>query len=102
MSKIYMIHACKNTRLKETDPMYCNNAWIDEDLTGQMTVQTWKYCESCCAKYGFINPEKPPKKKMSPKQIEVLERNKFKRKNSSISNEIIVSDRNITGENKDD
>lgn len=78
---VYVVHFCKN---KE-----CNNCWIDEDLTNAKTYPPkWKYCAECCEKYGVVNPETPPKKKLSEKQIETLNKHKFtKRKNPPISNE---------------
>lgn len=66
----FVVHYCKNQK--------CNNCWTDEDLTNAKTFPPkWKYCKDCCEKYGFINPEKPPKKKLSQKQQEVLKRNQF-------------------------
>ena len=97
MRTVYMVHSCKNSKLEIEDPLYCNNGWIDEDKKGGITVPTWKYCEKCILEYGFINPEKPPKKKMSQKQIEVLERNKFMRKNSSNLKVINVNNIKQTG-----
>ena len=82
MSKNYVIHFCKNKK--------CNNGWLDEDLTNAKTnPPKWKYCEECCKKYGYVNPEFPPKKKLSEKQLEVIEKNKFaKRKNLTVVEEI--------------
>lgn len=79
--KVFVVHYCKNKK--------CNNAWIDEDLTNAKTrPPRWKFCADCCAKFGIdFNSQIPPKKKLSKKQIEVLQKNKFcKRKNSSPSN----------------
>ena len=88
MSKNYVLHFCKNKK--------CNNGWIDEDLTNaQSRPPSWKYCEDCCAKYGFVNPPHPPKKKLSEKQLNVLNKNKFtKRKKSPVWNENDTSSMN--------
>lgn len=79
--KIYVVHVCKNRK--------CNRAWLDEDLTNAKDrPPRWKYCPECCEKYGFVNPEFPPKKELSQKQLEVIEKNKFvTRKKTVISNE---------------
>lgn len=75
----YVVHYCKNPK--------CNNAWIDEDLTNAKSrPPRWKYCSECCEK-GFVNPETPPKKQLSKKQWEIINRNKFqKRKKSTVLN----------------
>lgn len=68
--KRYVLHICKNTK--------CNNGWIDEDLTNAKSrPPSWKYCGDCCKKYGFINPARPLKKKLSEKQKEALTKNQF-------------------------
>jgi hypothetical protein len=76
--KIFVMHVCKNSK--------CNNAWIDEDLTNAKTnPPQWKFCKECCEKYGFINSKSPPKKKLSIKQKETIEKYKFnKRKKSTL------------------
>lgn len=78
---IYVVHYCKNKK--------CNNAWIDEDLTNAKSrPPTWKYCKECCTKYGYVNPPQPPKKKLSEKQLQTINKNKFhKRKKSPVANE---------------
>lgn len=69
----YVWHGCKNPK--------CNNGWMDLDLTNAKTnMPRWKYCEDCCEKYGFVNPETPPKKKLSEKQKETLNKYKFTRR----------------------
>ena len=80
--KIYVIHFCKN---KE-----CNNAWIDLDLTNAKSrPPRWKYCSECCKKYGFTNPDVPPKKILTEKQQRIIEQYKFsKRKKSIVLREI--------------
>lgn len=78
-NKNFVLHFCKNKK--------CNNGWIDEDLTNAKSrPPKWKYCDECCEKYGFVNPPYPPKKQLSEKQKEVIEKNKFqKRKKDEIS-----------------
>lgn len=54
----YVAHDCRNSRLDERSKNYCNNRWIDVDMTGATTlIPTWKYCRECCEKLG-INFEK--------------------------------------------
>jgi hypothetical protein len=76
--KIYVVHFCKNKN--------CNNAWLDEDLTNAKNrPPRWKYCKECCEKFGFTNPKSPPKKKLSAKQEETIQKHRFqKRKKSSV------------------
>ena len=71
--KKFVWHSCKN--------LSCNNGWMDEDLTNAKSYSPrWKYCQNCCEKYGYINPDAPQKKKLSKKQIETLSKNKFIKK----------------------
>lgn len=58
---IYVAHDCRNTKLSDKHPDYCNNRWVDKDLTGATTrPPTWKYCEDCCKKLGIdFNKQKP-------------------------------------------
>ena len=76
--KIYVVHFCKNKK--------CNNAWVDEDLTNAISnVPRWKFCDECCRKYGYTNPTSPPKKILSAKQQETIQKHRFqKRKKSSV------------------
>lgn len=74
---VYVVHFCKNKN--------CNNAWIDEDLTNAISnVPRWKFCDECCRKYGYTNPTLPPKKKLSAKQEEIIQKNKFKSKEKEV------------------
>ena len=67
----YVIHVCKNSKLKPSDPNYCNNCWIDEDKTHVRDYSpTWKYCEECVKK-GFKNP-RTRKSSMTEEQIEAF------------------------------
>ena len=53
---VYVIHVCKNSKLKPDDPNYCDRAWVDVDKTNvKDTPPTWKYCPECVKK-GFNNP----------------------------------------------
>ena len=50
----YVAHDCRNSRLSERSKNYCNNRWIDKDLTNATTqIPTWKYCKSCCEKLSI-------------------------------------------------
>ena len=62
----YVAHDCRNSRNPEfiitgkkksdkiLNPNYCNNRWIDKDLTGATTqIPTWKYCRECCERLGI-------------------------------------------------
>ena len=75
--KIFVIHFCKNKN--------CNNAWLDEDLTNAKSrPPRWKYCEECCKKLGFNNSKAPPKKEITAKQLETIQKNKFKSKEKEV------------------
>jgi len=61
--KAYVVHHCKNTKLKPTKvgdkyiphPDFCNNCFIDVDKTNvTFNPPTWKYCPEYEAK-GFKN-----------------------------------------------
>ena len=68
---IYVIHVCKNSKLKPSDPNYCDRAWIDEDKTHVRDYPpTWKYCPECVKK-GFKNP-RTRKSTQTPEQIEAF------------------------------
>lgn len=70
---IFVVHHCKNTRLSEKHVDYCNNCFIDRDLTNVKThPPTWKYCPECVAK-GFKNP-KTRKETMPEEVLEALSR----------------------------
>ena len=68
---VYVVHFCKNDR--------CNNAWLDVDLTNaQSRPPSWKFCKGCCEEKGIdFFSQKPPHKKLSKKQLEILNKNKF-------------------------
>mgnify|MGYP003593282864 CR=1 FL=1 len=70
-SKMYVVHTCKNSKLKPTDENYCNNCFIDVDKTNCTThPPTWKYCPEC-EKKGFKNPKTRQVTK-TPEQIEAF------------------------------
>lgn len=70
-TNVYVTHTCKNSKLKPSDPNYCNRAWVDEDRTNVRDVPpTWKYCPECEEK-GFKNP-KTRKSSKTPEQIEAF------------------------------
>lgn len=57
----YCIHLCKNSRLKETDPNYCESVFIEEDRENvQDYPSTQLYCPECVKK-GFKNPRRMKK-----------------------------------------
>ena len=67
----YVIHVCKNSKLKTDDPNYCDRAWVDEDKHNATTIPpSWKYCDECVKK-GFKNP-RTIKSKKTPEQIEAF------------------------------
>ena len=44
----YVAHDCRNSRLPENHKDYCNNRWVDKDLTNAKTnPPDWKYCREC-------------------------------------------------------
>ena len=67
----YVIHVCKNSKLKPNDPNYCDRAWVDVDKTNvRDTPPTWKYCAECVKK-GFKNP-RTRQSTMTSEQIEAF------------------------------
>lgn len=67
----YVAHVCRNSRLKPSDPNFCENSWVDEDLHNVTTIPpSWKYCEDCVKK-GFKNPKRRKSSK-TPEQIEAF------------------------------
>ena len=68
---VYVIHVCKNSKLKPDNPNYCDMAWVDVDKTNvKDTPPTWKYCPECVKK-GFKNP-RTRQSTMSEEQIEAF------------------------------
>lgn len=85
----YVIHECKNTRQPEfittgkgmrkkdkvPNPNYCNNAWIDKDLTGAtMYPPAWKYCRECCEKLGIDFDSQTPSGNRTPEENERIQK----------------------------
>lgn len=81
----YCAHDCRNSRLPEfiktgkgkddkiPNPDYCNNRWVDKDLTGAtMLIPTWKYCRECCEKLGIDFDKQQPSDYRTPEQNEKL------------------------------
>jgi hypothetical protein len=57
----YVMHFCRNSRLSERSKNYCNNGWIDKDLTNVSTnPPSWKYCRSCAEKLGIDFEKQKP------------------------------------------
>lgn len=80
-NKLYVAHDCRNSRLSECDENFCNNRWIDEDVTGaNLQIPTWKYCKECCEKMGIDFDKQKPSDYRTKEQNERLkkfaERNK--------------------------
>lgn len=80
----FSMHVCKN----------CGKGFISEDLgNNKSRCSNLKYCDDCCKKYNFTNPVAKPKKELTEKQIEVLRKNQFvKRQKSVLSDENIFFD----------
>lgn len=90
LKKIYMQYICK----------YCDKIYLDKDVKGRMTPIKGCYCPECVEKYGFVNPETLPKKKLSKKQISTLQKNQFRvRKNGQNSEQ--TSANNMEGGNNE-
>ena len=68
----YVAHDCRNSRLDERSKNYCNNRWIDVDMTGATTlIPTWKYCRECCEKLGIDFEKQKPSDYMSEEEKEM-------------------------------
>ena len=82
----YVIHICKNSKLKPNNPDYCDRAWIDEDLHNTQKPPTWKYCAEC-EKKGFKNPKRRKSSK-TPEQIEAFKQRmaEYRRKKNAEKN----------------
>lgn len=91
--KTFVVHDCRNGRHPETifshmngkkkvyipNPEYCDERWLDEDITGANTqVVTWKYCRKCCEKLGIDFEKQKPSDYRTDEQNEKL---KERRKN---------------------
>lgn len=68
----YVAHDCRNSRRSERSKNYCNNRWIDVDMTGATTlIPTWKYCRECCEKLGIDFEKQKPSDYMSEEEKEM-------------------------------
>ena len=68
----YVAHDCRNSRRSEKSKYYCNNRWIDVDMTGATTlIPTWKYCRECCEKLGINFEKQKPSDYMSEEEKEM-------------------------------
>lgn len=84
----YVAHDCRNSKNPEfiitgkkksdkiPNPDFCNNRWIDEDLTGATThIPTWKYCRDCCERLGIdFDKQKPSDYRTKEEQKRINER----------------------------
>ena len=79
----YVAHDCRNSRLDERSKNYCNNRWIDVDMTGATTlIPTWKYCRECCEKLGINFEKQKPSDYMSEEEIQKRKMNLAKGRKS--------------------
>lgn len=68
----YVAHDCRNSRLPENHKDYCNNRWINKDLTKATTqIPTWKYCRECCKKLNIDFENQKPSDYMSEEEKEM-------------------------------
>lgn len=80
----YVMHFCRNSRLSERSKNYCNNGWIDKDLTNaQLLAPSWKYCKDCAKKLGIDFEKQKPSDYMSEKE---LNQRKNRGKNLALQN----------------
>lgn len=68
----YVAHDCRNSRLPENHKDFCNNRWVDRDLTKATTqIPTWKYCKECCKKLNIDFENQKPSDYMSEEEKEM-------------------------------
>ncbi len=85
----YVAHDCRNSRLSERSNNYCDNRWIDKDLTHAATqIPTWKYCKNCCKKLGIDFEKQKPSDYMSKKEKEMRSVNLSKGRKQNIKSEL--------------
>ena len=71
----YVAHDCRNSRLKPSHKDYCNNMWIDKDLTNIKTFPPdWKYCRECCKKLGIDFDAQTTTSNLTEKELKERER----------------------------
>ena len=56
----YVAHDCRNSRLKPNNKNYCNNRWVDKDLT---------YCRECAKKLGIDYDKQTPDSNLTTEQM---------------------------------
>lgn len=84
----YVAHDCRNSRLSERSKNFCNNRWIDKDITNATTqIPTWKYCRECCTKLGIDFENQKPSDYMSVEEIEARKKNLSKGRLKNIKSE---------------
>lgn len=72
----YVMHFCRNSRLSERSKNYCNNGWIDKDLTSaQLLAPSWKYCRECAIRLGIDFDKQKPSDYMSEKEKKARQKN---------------------------
>lgn len=55
--EVYVVHVCKNEKLKEIDPNFCDRVFIaPERKPVENTPSRSRYCPEC-EKKGFKNPK---------------------------------------------
>ncbi len=71
----YIAHDCRNSRLHENHKDYCDNRWIDKDLTKAKTnPPDWKYCRECAEKLGIDYDAQTPTSNLTEKELKEYER----------------------------
>ncbi len=66
----YVMHFCRNSRHPENSKKYCNNGWIDIDLTNaKSTPPDWKYCRECCERMGIDYDAQTPTSNLTEKEL---------------------------------
>lgn len=84
----YVMHFCRNSRLSERSKNYCNNGWIDKDLTHVTTFPpSWKYCRECAEKLGIDFDKQKPSDYMSEEEI-LNRKNKVEKSKQAIKQKI--------------
>jgi len=77
----YCIHICKNSRLPETDPNYCDKVFIEEDRENAQDYPSSQiYCPECVKK-GFKNKHRKKLTEEQRKEIGKRLRQARKQKN---------------------
>lgn len=71
----YVAHDCRNSRLPENHKDYCDNRWVDKDLTNAKTnPPDWKYCRECAEKLGIDYDAQTPTSNLTEKELKEYER----------------------------